>query len=530
VNALVGALVGLERSVLPLVGERDFGLASKSAILSFIVAFGVAKALANLAAGSLAERAGRRRLLAAGWLLAAPVPPLLALAPDWSVIVLANFFLGASQGVAWSMTVLMKIDLVGPERRGLALGVNESAGYLGVAATALATGALAGTFAPRTVIWAGAAVLVAAGLGTSLAFVRDTGAHVAREQEDHVRGPPRRAVLVACSQAGFANNLNDALTWGLVPLYLAANGAGATRIGAVAAVYPAVWGAGQLGTGWLSDHTGRRPLIVAGMFVQAGALALLVAGGGEFATALAAASILGAGTALVYPTLIAAVSDVVSPRERARAIGRYRFWRDSGFVAGALLAGFGADAFGSAGAIGLVAALTALSGVWFAATRSPATVDDLLAASRRRIRRLTPQEALAARDRGALLVDVRSSDDRARDGVVPGSIHVPRTVLEWRLDTSSGYTNPAVRGRDEEVVVFCDAGFSSSLAAAELRRLGFRRVGDIEGGFRGWRDAGLPVGEARREQEGVLPGMGAPEPLEDIAAGDTRHRQPGLER
>ncbi|HEX2044031.1 MAG TPA: MFS transporter, partial [Gaiellaceae bacterium] len=171
-NALVGALVGLERSVLPLVGERDFGLASKSAILSFIVAFGVAKALANLAAGNLAERAGRRRLLVVGWLLAAPVPVLLALAPDWSFVVLANVFLGASQGVAWSMTVLMKIDLVGPRRRGLALGVNESAGYLGVAATALATGALAGAFAPRTVVWAGAAVLVAAGLAASLAFVR----------------------------------------------------------------------------------------------------------------------------------------------------------------------------------------------------------------------------------------------------------------------------------------------------------------------------------------------------------------------
>ncbi|HEX2046075.1 MAG TPA: MFS transporter, partial [Gaiellaceae bacterium] len=357
-------------------------------------------------------------------------------------------------------------------------------------------------------------------------------AHVAREHEDHVAGPPRRGLLVACSQAGFANNLNDALAWGLVPLYLAANGAGAARIGAVAAVYPAVWGAGQLATGWLSDHVGRRPLIVAGMFVQAGALALLVAGGGAFGAALAAASLLGAGTALVYPTLIAAVSDVVSPHQRARAVGRYRFWRDSGFVAGALLAGFAADALGSRAAIGLVAALTALSGVWFAAVRSPTTIDELLAASRRRIRRLAPPEALAARDRGALLVDVRSHDDRARDGVVPGSIHVPRTVLEWRLDTTSGFANPAVRGRDDEVVLFCNEGFSSSLAAAELRRLGFRRVGDIEGGFRAWRDAGLPVGDARRgeEEEGILPGMGAPEPLEDIGAADARHRELGLEK
>lgn len=379
-NAFVGAMVGLERSVLPLVGEDDFGLASRAAVLAFVVAFGVAKALTNLAAGGLAARAGRRRLLAAGWLIALPVPAMIALAPSWWWIVAANLLLGANQGLAWSMTVVMKIDLVGPRRRGLALGLNESAGYLGVAATALATGALAGSYAPRTVVWIGAAAVAVSGLLLSALFVRDTAAHVALEQRDHgaaaalplggafAAATVRDPVLRACSQAGLVNNLNDALAWGLVPLYLAAGGAGAGEIGLVAALYPAVWGAGQVATGWLSDHLGRKPLIVAGMLVQAGALGLLAAGGGAVGPSAAAAALLGVGTAMVYPTLIAAVSDAVVPAHRAPVVGVYRFWRDAGFVVGAALAGAVADAAGFGGAILLVAALTGGSGLWVAAT------------------------------------------------------------------------------------------------------------------------------------------------------------------
>jgi MFS family permease len=369
-NALVGALVGVERSVLPLVGRHDFGLASKAAILSFVVAFGLAKAPANLAAGALADRIGRRRLLAAGWALALPVAPMIALAPSWSWIVAANVLLGASQGLAWSMTVVMKIDLAGPARRGLALGLNESAGYLGVAAAAFVTGALAASVAPRTLVWAGAAGISSAGLLVSLVFVRDTGGHVAVEEAGPARVVlwRRRPILLSCGQAGFVNNLNDALLWGLAPLYLAGHGAGAGEIGAVAAIYPAVWGVGQLGTGWLSDQTGRKPLIVTGMLVQAGALALLVAGDGAFAPAIAAAVLLGTGTALVYPTLIAAVSDAVEPRRRAHAVGVYRFWRDAGLVAGALVAGLAADALGSGVAIVIVSGLTATSGLVAAST------------------------------------------------------------------------------------------------------------------------------------------------------------------
>jgi MFS family permease len=381
-NALVGGMVGLERSVLPLVGKQEFGLRSSSAILAFVVAFGAAKALTNLAAGELAERIGRKRLLVVGWLVALPVPLLIGFAPAWWFVVAANLLLGVNQGLAWSMTVVMKIDLAGPRRRGLSLGLTEAAGYLGVAASAFATGALAATYAPRTLVWVGAAVIAAIGLLVSMVAVRDTGRHVALEQQAH--GPStlahaslgrafaqtsvRDPILRACSQAGLVNNLNDALAWGLAPLYLAAHGAGVREIAAVAAAYPIVWGAGQLATGWLSDHTGRKPLIASGMIVQAAALGLLVAGGGAFGRSLAAALLLGAGTAMVYPTLIAAVSDASQPRDRARVVGVYRFWRDFGFVLGALIAGVGADATSAQTAILIVAVLTGASGLLVAAT------------------------------------------------------------------------------------------------------------------------------------------------------------------
>jgi len=539
-NAFVGAMVGLERSVLPLVGERDFGLESKGAILSFVVAFGIAKALANLAAGGLADRVGRKRLLVLGWVLALPVPVLIALAPNWGWIVAANLLLGANQGLAWSMTVVMKIDLVGPVRRGLALGMNESAGYLGVAAAAFATGALAASFAPRTLVWVGAAAIATLGTAISIFFVRDTGAHVAREQLAHgraesqtlraafARATVREPMLRACSQAGLVNNLNDALAWGLAPLYLAAHGASATEIGIVAGIYPAVWGAGQLLTGWLSDHTGRKPLITAGMLVQAGALVLLVAGGGAFAWALVAAVFLGIGTALVYPTLIAAVSDGVQPVERAQVVGVYRFWRDFGFVVGALVAGLVADAAGADTAIVIVAALTAGSGLWVVLTRwterdrtadrraGRRNVDDLLADARRKIApRLEPEQAHQAQVSGALIVDLRSSDERRRSGVVPGSIHIPRSVLEWRVDPECENRNRAACDLDREVILICADGFSSSLAAASLGELGFRRATDLIGGFNAWKLAGLPVRAARESEGGRrLPGMGEPEPVE----------------
>ena len=380
INAFVGAMVGLERSTLPLIGEADFGLASKAAVLSFIVAFGLAKALTNLGAGALAQRLGRRRLLIAGWVIALPVPLVIAVAPSWGWIVAANVLLGINQGLAWSMTVVMKIDLVGPERRGFALGLNEAAGYGGVAVAAAASGWLAAEFAPRDVLVAAGAGIALLGLVLSAVLVRDTGAHVALEQQRHPGGdgrPPtlgeafadaswRVPALRSCSQAGLVNNLNDALAWGLVPLFLAAHGAGVGEVGLVAGIYPAVWGVGQIWTGHWSDRVGRKPPIVGGMLLQAAALVVLALSEGAIGVAAAAATLLGVGTALVYPTLIAAISDAVAPVARAPAVGIYRFWRDMGYVVGGLLAGVVADALGYGGAIGIVAALTAASGLWVA--------------------------------------------------------------------------------------------------------------------------------------------------------------------
>jgi MFS family permease len=379
INTFVGLMVGLERSVLPLVGRESFHLGSDAAVLSFIVAFGFSKALTNLAAGGLAQRIGRRRLLIAGWTAALPVPVLIAVAPSWSWVVAANIFLGINQGLAWSMTVVMKIDLVGPKRRGLALGLNEAAGYGGVALAAGLSGLLASQFAPRGVIVVAGAVFAVTALVLSVLFVRDTATHVALEQSQHHRAadtrPPRlpeafaRAsyrvpALRSCSQAGLVNNLNDGLAWGLVPLFLAVHGASVAQVGLVAAVYPGVWATTQIATGHWSDTIGRKPLIVAGMLVQATALAILALSGGSVAIATATAVLLGLGTALVYPTLIAAMSDAVSPVGRAPVVGVYRFWRDMGYALGALIAGAVADALGYGGAIAIVAALTAASGLW----------------------------------------------------------------------------------------------------------------------------------------------------------------------
>ena len=379
VNAFVGAMVGLERSALPLVGREEFQLSSSAAVLAFIVAFGLAKAFTNLGAGALAERAGRRRLLIAGWAVALPVPVMIAVAPSWEWIVAANVLLGINQGLAWSMTVVMKIDLVGPRRRGFALGLNEAAGYGGLAIAAGVSGWLAAEFAARDVVVIAAGAIALTAFLLSVLFVRDTAAHVALEQSaqqhDTDEAPPRlrdafarasfrEPALRSCSQAGLVNNLNDGLAWGLVPLFLAAHGAGAAQVGLVAAVYPGVWSVTQIATGHWSDSVGRKPLIVAGMLLQAAALALLAVSDARIGIAIASATLLGLGTALVYPTLIAAISDAVSPVGRAPVVGIYRFWRDMGYAAGALIAGGVADALGYGGAIGIVAALTAASGLW----------------------------------------------------------------------------------------------------------------------------------------------------------------------
>ncbi len=380
VNALVGGLLGSERTVLPLLAEHTFHLGAYTAALTYILAFGATKAATNFFAGTLSDRYGRKPVLLAGWVVGVPVPLLLIWAPSWGWVVAANVLLGVNQGLAWSTTVIMKIDLVGPARRGLAMGFNEAAGYAALAGTAMATGALAAHYGLRPAPFLLAAVYVALGLGLSALFVRETRDHAQHEATTHAAadGAPggdlstrsivglvsfREPALSAASQAGLVNNLNDGLAWGLFPILFATAGLSLTRIGALAALYPAVWGVGQLATGWACDHFGRKPFIVAGLLIQAAALGM-VAAAQSFAVWAMAAVLLGVGTAMVYPALLAVVGDVAHPTWRARAVGVYRLWRDGGFAVGAVLAGVLADAYGIRAATWAVAALTGASGLY----------------------------------------------------------------------------------------------------------------------------------------------------------------------
>ncbi|MET9342917.1 MULTISPECIES: MFS transporter [unclassified Nonomuraea] len=373
VNALVGGMLGQERTVLPLLAEQAFAVQAYTAILTYIVAFGTTKAASNFFAGTLSDRFGRKPVLVAGWLIGLPVPLLLIWAPAWEWVVAANVLLGVNQGLTWSTTVIMKIDLVGPRRRGLAMGLNEAAGYVAVALTALVTGYLAERYGLRPAPFLLGLAYAALGLGLSALLVKETHGH-ARLEASHAHGHEMRTwqiflttsfkdpSLSAASQAGLVNNLNDGLAWGLFPLLFAAGGLGLSQIGVLTAVLPAVWGAGQMLTGALSDRVGRKHLITAGMLVQALALGI-VASVNDFTGWLLAVALIGAGTAMVYPTLLAAVGDVAHPSWRARSVGVYRLWRDGGFAVGALLAGVLADLYGVRAAVWVIAAITAASGV-----------------------------------------------------------------------------------------------------------------------------------------------------------------------
>jgi MFS family permease len=391
VNALVGGMVGQERSLLSLLATQVFGLVAVSAALTYIVAFGLTKAATNLLAGTLADRYGRKPVLVAGWLIGLPVPLLIIWAPSWAWIVAANILLGVNQGLCWSTTVIMKIDLAGPRRRGLAMGLNEAAGYLAVALTAYLTGLIAARAGLRPEPFYLGLAYAGLGLGLSALLVRETRGHAQLEAQltdtDRATDPPdrhgwpsavggerpstreimvhtslREPALSACSQAGLVNNLNDGLAWGLLPLLFARGGLPVSQIGLLAALYPAVWSLGQLLTGPLSDRLGRKRLITGGMLLQALALAG-TALAGSFTPWAASAILLGVGTAMVYPTLLAAIGDVAHPDWRATAVGVYRLWRDAGFAVGALLAGLVADLAGLEAAVWVVAALTAASGL-----------------------------------------------------------------------------------------------------------------------------------------------------------------------
>ncbi|HEV2582391.1 MAG TPA: MFS transporter [Ktedonobacteraceae bacterium] len=392
INAFVGSMVGLERSIVPLLGQEVFGLASTTAVLSFIVSFGVVKALANLFAGRLSDRIGRKGVLVVGWLFGLPVPFLIIFAPSWSWVVFANVLLGINQGLCWSTTVIMKIDLVGPARRGLAMGINEAAGYLAVSLAAIAASYLAATYALRPQPFLLGIGFALAGLTLSALFVRESRGHARHEAALQASSPGQSPVtakqtrpsiqqapapsfkdifvltswknktLFSACQAGLVNNLNDGLAWGLFPLFFAAHRLNLAQIGLLAGIYPGVWGISQLLTGALSDRIGRKGMIAGGMMLQGLAIGLIALTGG-FAWWALDLILLGLGTALVYPTLLAAISDVVQPGWRASAVGVYRLWRDSGYAIGALLAGLLADLFGVSWSIAVIGGVTFLSGI-----------------------------------------------------------------------------------------------------------------------------------------------------------------------
>ncbi|MGZ3773418.1 MAG: MFS transporter [Pseudobdellovibrionaceae bacterium] len=374
VNAFVGAMIGLERSILPELAEKEFSLAAKSAILSFIVVFGFTKAIMNYFAGRLSDRFGRKHVLILGWLFAIPVPLLLMWAPSWNWILVANVFLGISQGLTWSTTVIMKIDLVGPKQRGLAMGLNEFAGYFAVAGSALFTGLIASRYGLRPEPFYLGVLYVSLGLLISFFFVKETGRHVQFEiesaavtadlsqKEIFLKTSFLDRNLSSVTQAGFVNNLNDGMAWGLFPILFASVGLSLKEIAWLAAIYPASWGVLQLFTGYLSDKVGRKWLIAWGMWIQAIGIAITISFLNKLGLAIGAL-LLGVGTAMVYPTLLATISDVAHPSWRASSVGVYRLWRDSGYAVGALISGIIADAFGLAAAIWFVAAITLFSGV-----------------------------------------------------------------------------------------------------------------------------------------------------------------------
>jgi MFS family permease len=381
INVFVGMMVGLERTVVPLIGEREFGLVSKTAIVSFIVSFGVTKAICNLFAARVSETVGRKKVLVTGWLVGLPVPFIIIFAGHWYWFDVANVLLGVNQALCWSMTVIMKVDLVGPKRRGFALGLNEFAGYLAVGFTAWITGYIASIYALRPQPFYLGIGVAFAGLLLSLMFAKETRHYATLEAKLHhppatANDPPKprsmREIfalaswkdrnLFSCSQAGLVNNLNDGMSWGIYPLFFASFGLSVASIGTIKAVYPAAWGILQLLTGPLSDRWGRKWLIAGGMVVQAGGIWLTVKVP-MYAAWMIGALLQGIGTAMVYPTLLAAISDVAHPEWRATAMGAYRFWRDLGYALGALISGVIADLLGMRAAIQVVAALTLLSGL-----------------------------------------------------------------------------------------------------------------------------------------------------------------------
>lgn len=371
VNAFVGGMVGLERSILPEIAEKEFGIAATSAILSFIVVFGIVKAISNYYAGALANRFGRRNLLILGWIFAIPIPFILMYAPSWNWVIAANVLLGINQGLAWSSTVVMKIDLVGEKQRGFAMGLNEFSGYIAVALMAFLTGYIATEYGLRPYPFYLGIVLMVLGLLTSILLIKDTRAHVKKEEGTSTIAPLKNIfwdttwkdnTLGSVTQAGLINNLNDGMAWGLFPILLAGKGFNLEQIGIVTATYPAVWGMGQLFTGKMADKFCKKDMLFTGMLLQAIVLIALVWAEGMFHYVTLSA-LLGWGTAMVYPTFLATIADNTHPRDRAKSIGIFRLWRDLGYAVGAILTGVISDLLSIEASIMVVGLLTLFSAV-----------------------------------------------------------------------------------------------------------------------------------------------------------------------
>jgi MFS family permease len=369
VNAFVGGMIGMERTIFPQFAAQEFGISSKSAILSFIVAFGVTKAIANYFTGKLANRFGRKKLLIAGWLLAIPVPVMLIYANNWNWVIVANIFLGFSQGLTWSSTVVMKIDLVGERNRGLAMGLNEFAGYAAVGLVAYLTSQIAGEYGITPYPFYLGIFIAVTGFILSAVWVKDTRSFVKKESEsvqpapiEHIFSDTsfKHKTLSAVTQAGLVNNMNDGMIWGLLPLFLLSLDISQSQLGIITAIYPTVWGVGQLFTGKMSDVYSKKAMLFWGMMMQ-GIAILIIPFVKDYAVLALLSALLGLGTALVYPTFLTTIASVTSPTQRAEVIGIFRLWRDLGYAIGAIFSGIIADVFGIVTAIILIGILTIVS-------------------------------------------------------------------------------------------------------------------------------------------------------------------------
>lgn len=376
INAFVGAVLGLERTILPDIAKKDFNINGNSYILSFIIAFGLTKSFTNYFAGRLSEKYGRKLILIIGWIIALPFPFIIIFAKSWNLIIFSNILLGISQGLTWSTTVIMKIDLVGSSKRGLAMGINEFAGYLFLALSALITGYISNTYSLRPEPFYLGIFYVLSGFLISIFFIKETKYYLDLETNKNIKEEfiykSQKEIflnttikdknLSSIVQAGFVNNLNDAMVWGLFPIFLASKDIGIQNIVIISSIYPLSWGIFQLFTGALSDKIGRKILIVYGMCIQAIGILITVVSYTFYLFCLSSL-LLGIGTAMVYPTLLASISDIVEPSIRATSIGIYRFWRDFGYVIGALISGIISDIFGIDKAIWFIGYLTLISGI-----------------------------------------------------------------------------------------------------------------------------------------------------------------------